>query len=36
MPGKNDEDLGTHCFEYFRPEFREKGSKKITKKKITK
>jgi len=26
MPGKNDEDLGTHCFEYFRPEFRRKGS----------
>ncbi|KAL1920930.1 uncharacterized protein VTP21DRAFT_11565 [Calcarisporiella thermophila] len=24
MPGKDDEDLGTHCFEFFRPEFREK------------
>ena len=21
MPGTSDEDLGTHCFQYFRPEF---------------
>eukprot|EP00834_Sanchytrium_tribonematis_P000672 NODE_13_length_54415_cov_0.522424.p6 type:complete len:562 gc:universal NODE_13_length_54415_cov_0.522424:28134-29819(+) len=24
MPGKDDLDLGTHCFEYVRPEFRQK------------
>jgi len=24
MPGKNDLDLGTHCFEFNRPEFRQK------------
>lgn len=24
MPGKDDFDLGTHCFQYFRPEFRDK------------
>jgi len=24
MPGKDDLDLGLHCFEYVRPEFREK------------
>ncbi|KAI8319528.1 aconitase iron-sulfur domain-containing protein [Martensiomyces pterosporus] len=24
MPGVSDEDLGTHAFQYFRPEFREK------------
>ncbi|KAJ1914018.1 hypothetical protein H4219_004964 [Mycoemilia scoparia] len=24
MPGTSDEDLGTHVFQYFRPEFREK------------
>jgi len=24
MPGKDNLDLGTHCFEYVRPEFREK------------
>lgn len=24
MPGKNDEDLGTHCFEFVAPEFRQK------------
>lgn len=24
MPGVSDEDLGTHCFQYVRPEFREK------------
>ena len=23
MPGTSDEDLGTHCFQYVRPEFRE-------------
>jgi 3-isopropylmalate dehydratase small subunit len=24
MPGTSDKDLGTHCFQYVRPEFREK------------
>ncbi|OLL24270.1 putative aconitate hydratase [Neolecta irregularis DAH-3] len=24
MPGKDDQDLGTHCFEYYRPEFRQR------------
>ncbi|ORX56507.1 3-isopropylmalate dehydrogenase [Piromyces finnis] len=24
MPGTSDEDLGTHCFQYVRPEFRQK------------
>eukprot|EP00051_Salpingoeca_urceolata_P001658 m.42818 g.42818 ORF g.42818 m.42818 type:complete len:1045 (-) comp11584_c0_seq3:583-3717(-) len=24
MPGKDDDDLGTHCFEFVAPEFREK------------
>ena len=24
MPGKDDKDLGTHCFQYVRPEFRQK------------
>lgn len=24
MPGVSDEDLGTHCFQYVRPEFRQK------------
>eukprot|EP00164_Ancoracysta_twista_P004462 GFYU01006019.1.p1 GENE.GFYU01006019.1~~GFYU01006019.1.p1 ORF type:complete len:837 (-),score=296.81 GFYU01006019.1:127-2313(-) len=23
MPGKDDQDLGTHCFEYVKPEFRQ-------------
>lgn len=26
MPGTSDEDLGTHCFQYVRPEFREKAA----------
>lgn len=26
MPGVSDEDLGTHCFQYVRPEFREKAA----------
>jgi homoaconitate hydratase len=26
MPGTSNEDLGTHCFQYVRPEFREKAS----------
>ncbi|ORZ31677.1 putative 3-isopropylmalate dehydratase large subunit [Catenaria anguillulae PL171] len=26
MPGVSDEDLGTHCFQYFRPEFRERAA----------
>ncbi|KAJ1762924.1 hypothetical protein LPJ62_000005 [Coemansia sp. RSA 2167] len=26
MPGVSDEDLGTHAFQYFRPEFREKAT----------
>ncbi|ETS78452.1 hypothetical protein PFICI_10514 [Pestalotiopsis fici W106-1] len=24
MPGKDNKDLGSHCFEYFRPDFRQK------------
>lgn len=24
MPGVDNADLGSHCFQYFRPEFREK------------
>jgi homoaconitate hydratase len=24
MPGKDNIDLGSHCFEYFRPDFRQK------------
>ncbi|KAL7752439.1 hypothetical protein RI367_001973 [Sorochytrium milnesiophthora] len=24
MPGVDDEDLGTHCFEFYRPEFRDR------------
>lgn len=26
MPGVDNADLGSHCFEYFRPEFREKAA----------
>jgi 3-isopropylmalate dehydratase small subunit len=26
MPGTSDEDLGTHCFQYVRPEFRRKAA----------
>jgi homoaconitate hydratase len=24
MPGSDNADLGSHCFQYFRPEFRDK------------
>jgi homoaconitate hydratase len=24
MPGVDNADLGSHCFEYFRPEFRQR------------
>ncbi|KNE71305.1 3-isopropylmalate dehydrogenase [Allomyces macrogynus ATCC 38327] len=30
MPGKDDHDLGTHCFEYWRPEFRDKVTQGFT------
>jgi homoaconitate hydratase len=30
MPGVSDEDLGTHCFQYVRPEFREKVNRGYT------
>lgn len=26
MPGVDNADLGSHCFQYFRPEFREKAA----------
>lgn len=26
MPGVDNADLGSHCFEYYRPEFREKAA----------
>ena len=26
MPGTSDKDLGTHCFQYVRPDFREKAA----------
>lgn len=26
MPGTSDQDLGTHCFQYVRPEFRQKAA----------
>jgi 3-isopropylmalate dehydratase small subunit len=26
MPGTSDQDLGTHCFQYVRPEFRKKAA----------
>jgi 3-isopropylmalate dehydratase small subunit len=30
MPGTSDEDLGTHCFQYVRPEFRDKAMEGYT------
>ena len=30
MPGTSDQDLGTHCFQYVRPEFRSKAAKGST------